>query len=93
MFSLACASELREDNKSTTMRVQTKLMNANFSNNSTIKFSRGAETKITKTMKTMKTMKRLIYWIGLTITSGGEQLIGFARSSKSLSSEESLSIV
>ena len=89
MFSLACASELREDNKSTTMRVQTKLMNANFSKNSTIKFSKGAETEITRTMKMMK---RLIYWIGLTITSGDEQLIGFARSSKSLSSEESLSI-
>ena len=88
MFSLVCASELREDNKSTTMRVQMKLMNANFSKNSTIKFSRGAEIEITKTMKTMK---RLIYWIGLTITSGDEQLIGFARSSKSLSSEESLS--
>ena len=90
MLSLACASELREDNKSKIMRVQTKLMNANFSNTSTIKFSRDAEMEITKMMKTMK---RLIYWIGLTITSGGEQLIGFARSSKSLSSEESLSIV
>ena len=88
MFSLACANELREDNKSTTMRVQMKLMNANFSKNSTIKFSRGVEIEITKMMKTMK---RLIYWIGLTITSGDEQLIGFARSSKSLSSEESLS--
>ena len=64
-------------------------MNVNFSKNSTIKFSRGAETEITKTVKTMK---RLIYWIGLTITSGDEQLIGFARSSKSLSSEEILSI-
>ena len=89
MLSLACASELREDNKSKIMRVQTKLMNANFSNTSTIKFSRDAEMEITKMMKTMK---RLIYWIGLTITSGGEQLIGFARSLKNLNSEESLSI-
>ena len=89
MLSLACASELREDNKSKTMRVQTKLMNANFSNTSTIKFSRDAEMEITKMMKTMK---RLIYWIGLTITSGGEQLIEFARLLKNLNSEESLSI-
>ena len=42
--------------------------------------------------KMKKTMKRLIYWIGLTITSGVEQLIGFARSLKNLNSEESLSI-